>query len=100
MIALSMGLTRSELLDRLDVREYTELMALYESNPWGPDRDDMRTAQLCLQMHRTGFRGFRDPKLADFIPRFERRTPKRQATMQKARWLAWARQHNAAIQRK
>lgn len=46
MLAAHLGMTVEELRDRMTSAELTEWRAWYELEPWGEEREDIRTAAL------------------------------------------------------
>jgi len=57
LLARTLGcVSRAELYDRLTAEELQEWEALYQIDPWGPERADLRIGILCALLdacHRT-----------------------------------------------
>ena len=81
------------MLSRIGADELREWEAFYRMNPWGEARDDLRTATVCRELHRTGFAGAKRPKLTDFMPDFDRKKPSLQQRAEQ--FAAWAAAANA-----
>ncbi len=88
-MALQLGCTVAELLDRISTHELDEWLAYYQLEPWGEERADLRAGIVASTI--ANFRPFRKRKSKSFkpkhfMPTFRRRTP---ATM-KQKFFAWA----------
>ena len=73
-MALALGMTVGELLQRMSSRELTEWMAFFSLEPWGTEVEDWRAGLIAS----TVANGYRDPKRRrkpyepkDFMPRYE-----------------------------
>lgn len=68
MLARTLGMTLADLRRRMSVREFRLWSALYDSDPWGPERIDLmlaRVAAVVANCHSK--KGFTE---ADFMPEF------------------------------
>lgn len=65
----------------IDSREFAEWMAFGRIEPWGEERDDIRSAML-LQFLFNSFRGEKQKaaKLEDFLMRFDADGPRKKQT--------------------
>jgi len=57
-LALALGMTVGELLQRMSSRELSEWMAFFSLEPWGTEVEDWRAAMIAA----TVANGYRDPK--------------------------------------
>ena len=71
-MALALGMTVGELLQRMSSRELSEWMAFFSLEPWGTEVEDWRAAMIAA----TVANGYRDPKRRrkpyepkDFMPK-------------------------------
>jgi hypothetical protein len=69
-------MTVAELLGRISSRELTEWMAYSRLEPFGEERQDVRSAIIACTIANCN-RGKNQPpyKLADFMPKFKRLIP-------------------------
>lgn len=63
-MALALGMTVKELLERVDSKELTEWMAYYTLEPFGQPADDLRMGIIAS----TEANAHRDPKRKAFTP--------------------------------
>jgi len=88
-LALALGCTVEELLDRITALELDEWLAYYNLEPWGEERADLRagiissTIANCRPFRKRSSKSFK-PK--HFMPTFRRRP----AGTMKQKFLAWA----------
>ena len=73
-------MTVGELLRRIDSRELAEWMAYYAIEPFGEERDDLRTGIIASTMANSWRgKGQKSMQPADFMPRFDGKKPKGQS---------------------
>jgi len=61
---LGLGKTLREI-EAMDAREFAEWQAYYAIDPWGDQREDLRTAMVCQLVSAFGGK---PPPLRDFMP--------------------------------
>lgn len=92
-LALRMGCTVRELLERLDAREFLQWLAYHQIDPWDEERADWRAGMVAAVIANTnGGRGKFRP--SDFMPKFDQVTADPQTPEQ---MLRIAMRANAAL---
>lgn len=94
-MALALGMTAGELLQRMSSRELTEWMAFFSLEPWGTEVEDWRAGLIASTIANS----YRDPKRrrkpyepSDFMPRYEAPKAQEQSWEEQARILEmWSR---------
>jgi hypothetical protein len=93
-LALALGCTVGELLDRMDSKELSEWIAFDQCEPIGEWRGDYRTGMLCAMtanMHRKpGGKAFDAKDFMPFLPHEEK------PSLSEAQFTAWAKSWNAS----
>ncbi len=74
-------MTVREAQERIDAREYALWRAYYETEPFGEERADLRSAIIAVTVANAFRTRGRASKIGDFMPDFDRRT-RRQTTKQ------------------
>jgi hypothetical protein len=67
MLALQLGMTVSELTLRMTAAEETAWIAYFKEDPFGPQRDDIRSAQIVQMVHNVNAPKGKARKLEDFL---------------------------------
>jgi hypothetical protein len=65
LLALQLGMTVSELTERLTSAEEAHWIALYRRDPWGEQRGDLRNALLAQLFHNANSK--KPKKMEDFL---------------------------------
>lgn len=70
-LSLAMGIPVGELQQRMTSWEFSHWVALYQMDPWGEERADLRNAMVCATLaniHRG--KGSKRVTIGDYMPRF------------------------------
>lgn len=93
-LALALGSTVEELLERISARELTEWMAFNTLEPFGDPRADMRAgivASVIANVNRDAKKRPKPYMPADFMPEFDEQTrPKKTAKEIYMEFRTWA----------
>jgi hypothetical protein len=87
-LALALGMTVEEMLDRMTWAEYLEWQEYYGLEPWGEERADLRSAivaSLIANVNRDAKKQPRPYEPTDFMPYYERPEPTPQQLADKIR---------------
>ena len=90
-LALQLGCTAAELRQRLSVRELAQWYALYELDPWGETRADIRSAINGAAVCRA-FGAKVNPH--DLLPQFDHEPAQHDQALGLAAWEAYVARHN------
>lgn len=76
-----LGIVDRDVLRRtLTHKAYVEWLELWECDPWGEDRADLRSGIVASACVAPWSKKGKTPKPVDFMPYAKRRAPKRQST--------------------
>ena len=67
-LALQLGMTVADLSDRLTAAEEAHWIAYYRINPFGDERADVRSAQICQLLYNIHAPKGKKSEVADFMP--------------------------------
>jgi hypothetical protein len=87
-LALHLGMTRAELLQRVSARELTEWKMFFLLEPWGSKIDDQRAGEVALTMHRS-LVGSKQTKNLTGVDMFPRPTPEMLLKIDKPKKKSW-----------
>lgn len=67
MLSITFGRFPSEIERELSSSDYTDLMAYYRVEPWGPQRDNLHSAQIAALTYNANRGNGRPVKIDDFM---------------------------------
>jgi len=75
----------SELMQRMSALEETHWMSLYQADPWGEHRADIRSAQICQILYNSNVKKGKAKKLEDFLPFYRKKVKEDENIVQSVR---------------
>jgi len=84
-LALQLGMTVSELMQRMSALEETHWMALYQFEPWGDHRADIRSGQIAQILYNSNVKKGRSKTLTDFLPFYRKKVKEDENIVQSVR---------------
>jgi hypothetical protein len=82
-LALQLGKTVAELSQQMTAAEETSWIAYARSDPFGDDRADLRSAQVCQILWNSNVKKEDTRKITDFLP-FYRKPVKKDSNVSKS----------------
>jgi hypothetical protein len=69
-LAIALGMTVRELLQRMDSRELVDWIAYWQLEPWGEERADLRAGIVASAATNVWVKKGKRTKPQDFVPRY------------------------------